>query len=209
MSSSSSSSSGSLNAAGAAALRQDPAPEGGIQRGCRRLRGNRHPGRAAGVPRKFPGRRGYCSNRTPRLYVHTPAGRRREQQSGPFPRPLPPFCSRSPHASRRKWRAPAPSCNANGATRAARTKLPSGLPGEGERRVRDGTGERREAEEAWKVKGDGMSTRGRRRLRQRVSSALTAKRFGRARGERAVEEAWSVQGVTTSAGGVVCRRGVV
>lgn len=44
------------------------------------------------------------------------------------------------------------------------------------------------------MKGDGMSARGRRRLRRRVGSALTAKRLGGAKGGRAVEEAWSVWG---------------
>ncbi|KAM4896804.1 anaphase-promoting complex subunit 16 isoform 2-T2 [Sylvia borin] len=66
-------------------------PYGRIQRGCRRqLCGNRHQGRAAGAlagpaPRKFPGRRGHRSNRTPQLYVHTPTGRRRENRNVPTP----------------------------------------------------------------------------------------------------------------------------
>lgn len=56
----------------AAALREPPPGEGG-----------RDTGRAA--PRKFPGRRGYCSNRTRQLYVRSPTGRRREHRNIPTP----------------------------------------------------------------------------------------------------------------------------
>ncbi|XP_041324036.1 anaphase-promoting complex subunit 16 isoform X4 [Pyrgilauda ruficollis] len=77
-------------------------------------------------------------------------------EASPLPPPLPPpFCSLSlpspPHTRPAGSGArPAPSCTASAATRAARTKLPSGLPAEGES-VRHGTGERREAAEARKL----------------------------------------------------------
>lgn len=57
-----------------------------------------------------------------------------------------------------------------------------------------GPGSPRGAAAARKVKGDGMSAWGGRRLRRRVGSALTGKRLGGAMGGWVVEEAWSIYG---------------
>lgn len=117
------------------------------------------------------------------------------------PRPAPPHASRAGSGAR-----PPPSCTASAATRATRPEPLCGLPGEAGESALDGTGQRREAAAARKVKGDGTGERGGRRLRRlrrRSGSALTGKRLGGAMGGRAVAEAWSGCGRGHERGGGV------